>query len=129
MKSELERLREENRLLRSELEEHARLAGAGSEREARLLTQLEECRQELRNVLGSVPVTTVAFTGDYGLYFRMCLSKEREAICDFLRSEPEKIVECDGHRHKDGKSCIVFSPMTLEDMIEVIREGKYNRSP
>jgi hypothetical protein len=37
---------EELVLLRGELQEHARLAGMGSEREARLMAQLEEARRE-----------------------------------------------------------------------------------
>jgi len=65
---------EELALLRSELQEQARLVGMGSEREARLMAQLEEARRELQGVMEALPVTTIAFTGDYGLYVRNCMS-------------------------------------------------------
>jgi hypothetical protein len=68
---------EELVLLRSELQEQARLVGMGSEREARLMAQLEEARKELQrvteSVMGALPATTVAFTGDYGMYVRACI--------------------------------------------------------
>ena len=65
---------EELALLRSELQEQARLVGMGSEREARLMAQLEEARRELQGVMEALPVTTIAFTGDYGLYVHNCMS-------------------------------------------------------
>ena len=69
---------EELILLRSEHQEQARLLGMGSEREARLMAQLEEARRELQEVMGALPVTTVAFTGDYGLYVRNCIEHLRQ---------------------------------------------------
>lgn len=67
----------ENTVLRGELLEQARLVGMGSEREARLMAQLEEARKELQrvteSVMGALPATTVAFTGDYGMYVRACI--------------------------------------------------------
>ncbi len=50
---------------------------------------------------------------------------ERAAIAAWLRSEPETLRECDGHRHKDGKKCSVFSPMTLEELAAAIERGDY----
>lgn len=46
--------------------------------QARLMTQLEEARRELRGVMRALPVTTVAFTGDYGLYVRSCIEHLRQ---------------------------------------------------
>ena len=50
---------------------------------------------------------------------------ERAAIAAWLRSEPETIRECNGHRHKDGKKCLVISPMTLEELAAAIECGDY----
>lgn len=50
---------EELALLRGEHQEQARLLGMGSEREARLMAQLEEARRELQGVMGALPATTV----------------------------------------------------------------------
>jgi hypothetical protein len=50
---------------------------------------------------------------------------EREAIAAWLRSEPETIKECNGHRHKDGKKCLVITPMTLEELADAIAKGDY----
>jgi hypothetical protein len=53
------------------------------------------------------------------------LRGERAAIAAWLRSEPETIRECNGHRHKDGKKCLVISPMTLEELAAAIECGDY----
>lgn len=53
------------------------------------------------------------------------VQKEREAIARWLRSEPETIRECNGHRHKDGKKCLVIVPMTLEELADAIEQGTY----
>jgi len=50
---------------------------------------------------------------------------ERYAIAAWLRSEPETIKECNGHRHKDGKRCLVITPMTLEELADAIVKGDY----
>ena len=50
---------------------------------------------------------------------------ERAAIARWLRSEPETIRECNGHRHKDGKRCSVISPMTIEELADAIERGDY----
>jgi len=50
---------------------------------------------------------------------------ERAAIARWLRSEPETIRECNGHRHKDGKKCLVIVPMTLEELADAIEHGTY----
>ncbi len=50
---------------------------------------------------------------------------ERAAIASWLRSEPETIKECSGHRHKDGKKCSVISLMTLEEIAGAIEKGDY----
>jgi len=53
------------------------------------------------------------------------VEKERAAIATWLRSEPETIKECNGHRHKDGKRCLVITPMTLEELADAIAKGDY----
>lgn len=121
---------EELVLLRTELLEHARLAGMGSEREARLMAQLEEARRELRGVMEALPVTMVAFTGDYGLYVRACvdalLEQERAQVARFLRQPPEKAKACDKpHRHEDGKPCLVLVPVDLDEAADLIEQGKH----
>jgi hypothetical protein len=58
---------------------------------------------------------------------RRAVAEERARIARFLRSEPEKAVACDGHRHKDGKPCVVFAPMTLEDMADAVERGEHRR--
>jgi hypothetical protein len=50
---------------------------------------------------------------------------ERDSIADWLRSEPETVKECNGHRHKDGKKCLVIMPMTLEELADAIAKGDY----
>jgi hypothetical protein len=50
---------------------------------------------------------------------------ERAAIARWLRSEPETVRECNGHRHKDGKKCLVITPMTLEELADAIAKGDY----
>ena len=52
---------------------------------------------------------------------------ERAAIAAWLRSEPETVKECNGHRHKDGKKCLVITPMTLEELADAIANGDYPR--
>lgn len=52
---------------------------------------------------------------------------ERAAIAAWLRSEPETIKECSGHRHKDGKKCLVITLMTLEELAEAVAKGDYPR--
>ena len=91
---------EELVLLRTELLEHARLAGMGSEREARLMAQLEEARRELQ--------------------------QERESVVRFLRQPPEKAKACDKpHRHEDGKPCLVLVPVDLDEAADLIEQGKH----
>ena len=50
---------------------------------------------------------------------------ERAAIAAWLRSEPEKIMECSGHRHKDGKKCLIIAAMSLEEIADAIESGDY----
>lgn len=52
-------------------------------------------------------------------------AEERAAIAAWLRSEPETIRECNGHRHKDGKKCLVIVPMTHEELADAIEQGTY----
>jgi len=49
---------------------------------------------------------------------------ERAAIAAWLRSEPETVKECDGHRHKGGKKCSVIVPMTTEELAAAIERGR-----
>jgi len=53
------------------------------------------------------------------------IEMERKAIAAWLRSEPETVTECDGHRHKDGKKCSVIVPMSLQELAEAIESGSY----
>jgi len=91
---------------------------------------LEEALRELREVFQALPVTTVAFTGDYGLYVRACvetlLEQERESVVRFLRQPPEKAKACDKpHRHEDGKPCLVLVPVDLDEAADLIEQGKH----
>ena len=51
--------------------------------------------------------------------------QERAAIAAWLRSEPETVKECNGHRHKNGTRCIVIVPMSLQELAEAIESGSY----
>lgn len=53
------------------------------------------------------------------------LELDRAAIAAWLRSEPEKIMECSGHRHKDGKKCLIIAAMSLEEIADAIESGDY----
>lgn len=50
---------------------------------------------------------------------------ERDATVAWLRSEPEKGVACDGHRHANGGSCVVFTDMTAPDLADAIERGDH----
>lgn len=50
---------------------------------------------------------------------------ERDATVAWLRSEPEKGVACDGHRHANGRSCVVFTDMTAPDLADAIERGDH----
>lgn len=52
---------------------------------------------------------------------------ERDATVAWLRSEPEKGVACDGHRHANGGSCVVFTDMTAPDLADAIERGDHRR--
>jgi len=52
---------------------------------------------------------------------------ERAAIAAWLRSEPEIVKECSGHRHKDGKKCLIITPMTMAEIADAIAKGDYPR--
>ncbi len=52
---------------------------------------------------------------------------ERDAIAAWLRSEPETVKECSGHRHKDGKKCLIITPMTMAEIADAIAKGDYPR--
>jgi hypothetical protein len=52
---------------------------------------------------------------------------ERAAIAAWLRSEPETVKECSGHRHKDGKKCLIITPMTMAEIADAIAKGDYPR--
>ena len=54
---------------------------------------------------------------------------ERVRIATWLRNEPEKLVECDGHRHADGKPCLVLAPMSLPEIADAIERGDYGGKP
>lgn len=56
---------------------------------------------------------------------RDALDDERSRIARYLISGPEKGIECDGHRHKDGRKCVILVPMTVEDMAAAIVRGDY----
>lgn len=52
---------------------------------------------------------------------------ERAATVAYLRGEPERLVECNGHRHADGKTCFVMSPMPAEELADEIERGDHRR--
>jgi hypothetical protein len=52
---------------------------------------------------------------------------ERAAVVDWLRGEPERLVECDGRRHADGKPCLVMSPMPADELADCIERGEHRR--
>ena len=53
--------------------------------------------------------------------------RERAAVVAWLRGEPERLVACDGHRHADGKSCLVLSPMPAYELANAIERGEHRR--
>ena len=53
---------------------------------------------------------------------------ERAAGVAWLRGEPERLVECNGHRHADGKPCWVMSPMPADELADAIERGEHRRS-
>jgi hypothetical protein len=53
--------------------------------------------------------------------------KERAAVVAWLRGEPERLVECNGHRHTDGTPCWVMSPMPAEELADAIERGEHRR--
>ena len=55
------------------------------------------------------------------------LRGERAAVVAWLRGEPERLVECNGHRHADGKPCWVMSPMPAEELADAIERGEHRR--
>ena len=52
---------------------------------------------------------------------------ERAAVVAWLRGEPERLVACSGHRHADGKPCLVLSPMPAEELADAIERGDHRR--
>jgi hypothetical protein len=52
---------------------------------------------------------------------------ERAAVVAWLRGEPERLVECDGHRHADGKPCLVMSPMPADELADAIERGEHRK--
>jgi hypothetical protein len=54
-------------------------------------------------------------------------ARERAAVVAWLRGEPERLVECDGHRHADGKPCMVMSPMPADELADAIERGEHRR--
>ena len=54
-------------------------------------------------------------------------NEERAAVVAWLRGEPERLVECNGHRHADGKPCWVMSPMPAEELADAIERGDHRR--
>jgi len=55
------------------------------------------------------------------------LVRERGDAVVWLRGEPERLVECNGHRHADGKTCFVMSPMPAEELADFIERGEHRR--
>jgi hypothetical protein len=55
------------------------------------------------------------------------LERERAAVVAWLRDEPERLVECSGHRHADGKPCLVMSPMPASELADAIERGEHRR--
>ena len=55
------------------------------------------------------------------------LAEERAAVVAWLRGEPERLVECNGHRHADGLPCWVMSPMPAPELADAIERGEHRR--
>lgn len=55
------------------------------------------------------------------------IHQERAAVVAWLRGEPERLVACDGHRHADGKPCLVLSPMPAYELANAIERGEHRR--
>ena len=55
------------------------------------------------------------------------VAENRAAVVAWLRAEPERLVECNGHRHADGKPCWVMSPMPAEELADAIERGEHRR--
>jgi len=55
------------------------------------------------------------------------VAEERAAVVAYLRGEPERLVECDGRRHADGKPCLVMSPMPADELADDIERGEHRR--
>ena len=53
--------------------------------------------------------------------------RERAAVVAWLRGEPERLVACDGHRHADGKPCLVLSSMPAYELANAIERGEHRR--
>jgi len=49
----------------------------------------------------------------------------RTKVTVHLFASGETVTECNGHRHKDGKRCIVIVPVSLQELAEVIESGSY----
>lgn len=69
------------------------------------------------------------FERETDLFVSDKLKQERARIASWLRDEPEKLVECDGHRHADGKPCLVLAPMTLAEIADAIERGDFGGEP
>jgi hypothetical protein len=54
-------------------------------------------------------------------------AEERAAVVAWLREEPERLVECNGHRHADGKPCWVMSPMPADELADAIERGEHRK--
>jgi uncharacterized small protein (DUF1192 family) len=73
-------------------------------------------REAARNYADRVEAEVVALRG------------ERAAVVAWLRGEPEQLVECNGHRHADGKPCWVMSPMPAAELADAIERGEHRRA-
>ena len=75
-----------------------------------------ECPGRLRQALDAERARAEAAPAD-----------EREAVVTWLRTGPETIVECDGHRHRDGERCAVLRELDLTQAADAIERGEHRR--
>ena len=50
-------------------------------------------------------------------------------VAAWVRSEPETVRECDGHRHPDGRPCAVMVPMTPDQIAHAIEHWDSGPTP
>jgi hypothetical protein len=83
--------------------------------------------QQLRAIIGDQQILLDEHRMDNQHAYEEGGNAERAAVVAWLRGEPERLVECNGHRHADGKPCWVMSPMPAEELADAIERGEHRR--